>query len=103
MVVSKFVKKATVELIKQDNPLCASLQIVSPPGRVLLVTVPARKDVTEILEIFDNTTVHSLALRDQQRVEEEMMIIKKKGVKGGNPFLSHNPNPNPNPNRNPIP
>jgi hypothetical protein len=42
MVVSKVVKKATVELIKQDNLLCESLQIVSPPGRVLLVTVPAR-------------------------------------------------------------
>jgi hypothetical protein len=41
-----------------------------------------RKDVSEILEIFDNTTVHSLNLRQQQKVEEELQIIKKKIKKG---------------------
>ena len=41
-----------------------------------------RKNVKEIIEIFDNTTVHSLNLRQQQKVEDEMQILKKKLKKG---------------------
>ena len=41
-----------------------------------------RKDTVEIIEIFNNTTVHSLNLRQQQKVADEMNIIKKKNKKG---------------------
>ena len=43
--------------------------------------------MSEIIEIFDNTTVHSLNLRQQQQVEEELQIIKKK-IKKGNHLMN---------------
>ena len=41
-----------------------------------------RKDTVEIIEIFNNTTVHSLNLRQQQKVVDEMNILQRNNKKG---------------------
>lgn len=41
-----------------------------------------RKDITEIIEVFNNTTAHSLNLKQQQDVEDELQLLKKLRKKG---------------------
>lgn len=77
-VLSKTCRKASVELLKQDNPLSESLTIVYPAGRIMIITAPSRKDVAKIFSQLNNATVHNLGLRE---IKTKVKINSKKKSK----------------------
>lgn len=60
IIIKKISRKSTVELIKQDNEISDHLQIVSPPGKILLVTSPSRKEATKVLQIINKSNLNNL-------------------------------------------
>jgi RNA recognition motif-containing protein len=60
--VTKVSRKAQLELLKDDDPMCASLLIVTPAGRVMSVSAPSRNDATKVMAKLDGATIRGLAL-----------------------------------------
>lgn len=60
LVLFKYSRKSTVELIKEDHELSASLHIVDPPGKIMLITAPSRKESIKLMELFTKNTLNNL-------------------------------------------
>jgi nucleolar protein 4 len=60
-VVQKISRKAIeIELIKEDHKLSSSLTIVTPPGKVMLITAPSRQEAQKIIDALNVGTIHNL-------------------------------------------
>ena len=78
-------KKTEVDLLKEDHELSAELHIVTPAGKIMLLTAPSRVEAAKVTTALNNATVHSLIVAHQNHhtieVAKQEMINKKKLAK----------------------
>lgn len=92
-------KKTEVDLLKEDHELSAELHIVTPAGKIMLLTSPSRQEAVKVAAALNNATVHSLIVAHQNNhvieVAKQELINKKKLAKvkeGAKPQLNAVPN-----------
>jgi RNA recognition motif-containing protein len=65
-VLQKISRKAFVELVKEDSPLTELLQIISPVGKIMLLTANSRQEANTIMDNFHNTNLNNLGFSKYQ-------------------------------------
>ena len=86
-------KKVVVELLKPEHTLYSGLcpDDLLPSGRVMLLTAPSRKDVTNLVEHLDNVTVKALGLSSNvntdQKSSESKCKLQCRAIKDITPLI----------------
>lgn len=60
LILFKYSRKSSVDLIKEDHELSSTLHIIDPPGKIMLITAPSRTVADKLLTVFNTTTLNNL-------------------------------------------
>ena len=66
--IKKINRKTLLELIKEDHPMCESLQILSPAGKIFLLTAPSKPAAAKLLAKLDKVSPKMLGLKNENDV-----------------------------------